>query len=72
MSWRDRWGGKMKRVVLVVLCAAVLVAVALAALVAAPDSSAQSTGEQVPPALEDFEPSEELPADSAISFPVDI
>ena len=71
MSWRDCWGGNMKRVVLVVLCAVVLMAVALAVLVAAPESSAQSTGDQVP-ALEDFEPSEELPADSAISFPVDI
>jgi hypothetical protein len=49
----------------------VLAAAALAAVVAAPDSSAQSTGEPAP-VLEDFEPSEELPADSAISFPVDI
>jgi hypothetical protein len=61
----------MKRVVIVVLGVLVLAAAALAAVVAAPDSSVQSTGEQ-PPALEDFEPSEELPADSAISFPVDI
>jgi ABC-type oligopeptide transport system substrate-binding subunit len=71
MWCRDWWGGKMKRVVLVVLCAMVLAVAALATVGAAPDSSAQSTGEPAP-VLEDFEPSEELPADSAISFPVDI
>ena len=61
----------MKRVVLVVICALVLAVAVLATVGAAPESSAQSTGEPAP-VLEDFEPSEELPADSAISFPVDI
>jgi len=65
------WGGDMRKLLLVALGALVLLVAALAAVVAAPDSSAQSTGEPAP-ALEDFEPSEELPADSAISFPVDI
>ena len=71
MRSRDIWRGDVKRAVLAVLCTIMLAAAAVAAVVAAADQSAQSTGEPEP-ALEEFEPSEELPADSAISFPVDI
>ena len=71
MRCRDIWRDDVKRAVLAVLCTIMLAAAAVAALVAATDLSAQST-EEPEPALEEFEPSEELPADSAISFPVDI
>ena len=61
----------MKRFLFAAFGVLLLLAATLAVVVGAPDSSAQSTTEPAP-ALEDFEPSEELPADSAVSFPVDI
>jgi hypothetical protein len=60
----------VKRYILTII-GAVLVAGAVAALVAAAQSAPESQ-EESEPALEEFVPSEELPADSAISFPVDI
>jgi hypothetical protein len=60
----------MKRKILVLL-GTLLVAGTVLALVSAAQSSPQST-EEPEPVLEDFEPSEDLPADSAISLPVDI
>lgn len=61
----------MKGIVLVLLGLLALAVVAVAAVVSTPDTSAQSTAEP-PQVLQEFEPSEKLPADSAISFPVDI
>jgi hypothetical protein len=64
-STMRRWPRSIWGLVLLALVAAA--ASWLGAAAAAPEPDAQ-TG----PALEEFVPSEELPADSAISFPVDI
>jgi hypothetical protein len=58
--------GGMKRVILYALLAATVAAGALLA------SSAQESKPKEEPALEEFEPTEKVPADSSVSFPVDI
>ena len=59
----------MKRVTLYVLLA---VAVLGGALWASSAQQAPSPPEKEAPELEEFEPTEKVPADSAVSFPVDI
>jgi hypothetical protein len=49
-----------------------LLAVGVAAALGIGVSAAAAPQDGVAPALEEFVPSEELPADSAVSFPVDI
>ena len=61
----------MKKPLLAVLVLVLLSAAVIGLVTAAEDETATATP-QAEPALEKFEPSEELPADSAISLPVDI
>jgi hypothetical protein len=61
----------MKRHLLIVIGTVLLAGVLAAAVTAAVQTTAQP-GPDTEPELEEFVPSEELPADSAISFPVDI
>ncbi|MGH9389159.1 MAG: hypothetical protein ACRD1Z_06035 [Vicinamibacteria bacterium] len=56
----------MKRRILYALLAATVIAGALWA------SSAQEPPPKEEPDLEEFEPTEKVPADSSVSFPVDI
>jgi hypothetical protein len=58
----------MKKNTLIVLVLIVLATAAIAYAVAAQSESTPTPD----PALEEFIPTEKLPADSAISFPVDI
>ena len=63
------------RVSLIVLLALVAVALLLSGAGLSAGQSGSPSGESPPPAtgeLEEFVPSERVPADSAISFPVDI
>ena len=60
----------MKR--LVFFITALLVAVGLVVAAVSATGGDEGAGSLQPPTEEDFVPSEELPADSAISFPVDI
>ncbi len=52
---------------------AILAAVVAALVIIGPEiSSVTAQTQQTEPELEDFVPSEELPTDSAVAFPVDI